>query len=108
MMNETDKKVYALLLSFEVISRISFFSKDLIVSQNIFKNVLNIKIEAASSRLRLGEREFVISPSYGANFIQTVTSKPYIDHKLWQIKKSFDWMLDEQFQNLQVCACNIL
>jgi hypothetical protein len=34
--------------------------------------------------------------------VQTITGKQYTEHKLWQIKKSFDWMLDEQFLNLQV------
>ena len=60
------------------------------------------KIEASSDRLKLGEREFIISPLFGANYVHTITGKQYTEHKLWQIKKSFDWMLDEQFLNLQV------
>ena len=67
---------------------------------NFFK--LNSKIEASSNKLKPGEREFIISPIYGANLMQTITNKQMIDHKYWSTKKPFDWMLDEQFLNLQV------
>lgn len=61
-----------------------------------------LKIEAAAGRLRAGEREFVISPLYGAMMIQATTGRQIVDHKYWQSKKAFDWMLDDQFLNLQV------
>ena len=62
------------------------------------------KIEAAANRVRLGEKEFVVSPVYGALFVQTVTGKQMTEHKHWQTKKPFDWMSDEQFLNLQYLA----
>jgi hypothetical protein len=76
MMTEHDRKVFAILLS--------------------------IEIEAAAGRLRTGEREFIISPIYGATIIQTLTNKQMTEHKCWAAKKPFDWMTDEQFLNLQV------
>lgn len=77
-MNESDRKVFAILLSME--------------------------IEASSGRLRVGEREFLISPIYGALLMQAITNKQMTDHKHWQAKKPFDWMSEDQFQNLQYLA----
>ena len=34
--------------------------------------------------------------------MQALTNKQMVDHKYWTTKKPFDWMLDEQFLNLQV------
>lgn len=54
--------------------------------------------------MRIGEREFIISPVYGAYFMQAVTGKQITDSKHWSTKKPFDWMSDEQFLNLQYLA----
>jgi dynein heavy chain len=53
--------------------------------------------------MRSGEKEFIISPLFGAMVIQTLTNKNMTEHKHWTAKKPFDWMSDEQFVNLQVC-----
>jgi dynein heavy chain len=52
--------------------------------------------------LNLGEREFAISPIYGSLVMQAINNKPINEHKFWTYKKPFDWMLDEQYLNLQV------
>jgi dynein heavy chain len=52
--------------------------------------------------MKSGEKEFIISPLFGAMVIQTLTNKSISEHKLWAAKKPFDWMSDEQFLNLQV------
>lgn len=77
-MNESDRKVFAILLSME--------------------------IEASVGRLRAGEREFLISPIYGAMVMQAITNKQFTDHRHWQSKKPFDWMSEDQFLNLQYLA----
>ena len=58
--------------------------------------------------MRVGEREFVVSPNYGAMYLQTLTSKQFTEHKFWAYKKPFDWMLDEQFLNLQVNSSRLI
>lgn len=78
LMNESDRKVFAILLSME--------------------------IEASAGRLRAGEREFLISPVYGAMVMQAITNKQFTDHRHWQSKKPFDWMSEDQFLNLQYLA----
>lgn len=78
MITEHDKKIYAILLAME--------------------------IEAASDRISAGEKEFIISPSYGAAVMQSITGKQMTEHKYWLHKKPFDWMTDEQFLNLQYLA----
>jgi hypothetical protein len=52
--------------------------------------------------LQAGEKEFIISPSYAALFAQMNSGKQINEHKFWSYKKPFDWMLDDQFLNLQV------
>ncbi len=88
VMNESDKRVFAILLSFE--------------------------IESAAGRVRIGEREFIISPHYGIQFMQhiqhiqsnstTTRQSSIVDNKLWNLKKPFDWMTDETYSNLQYLA----
>lgn len=72
--------------------------------RKLFSILLSMEIEAAAGKLRVGEREFVISPLYGSYFIQTVLNKQISDSKLWANKKPFDWMTEEQFLNLQYLA----
>lgn len=49
-----------------------------------------------------GEREFVISPQLGCSVMLSLGLSVGSDHRVAQIKKPFDWMLDDQFHNLQV------
>ncbi|CAF0814844.1 unnamed protein product, partial [Brachionus calyciflorus] len=72
--------------------------------RKLFSILLSMEIEASAGRLKIGEREFVISPLYGAMMVQSITNKQMIDHKHWQAKKPFDWMSEEQFLNLQYLA----
>jgi dynein heavy chain len=76
MITEHDKKIYAILLAME--------------------------IEATSDRINPGEKEYIISPSYGAAVMQSISGKQMTEHKYWQNKKPFDWMNEDQFSNLQV------
>ena len=59
-------------------------------------------MEDSGKKIHPGEKEFIISPSYGAAIMQALTNKQMVDHKYWSYKKPFDWMSDEQFVNLQV------
>ena len=76
LMTEADRRVFSLLLAFE--------------------------IEAAAGRLRVGEREFCIATSYGAMFMQALSGRAIAESKIWTTKKTFDWMNEEQYINLQV------
>ena len=52
--------------------------------------------------MKQGEKEFIISPIFGAFVGQSLTNKQMVEHKLWGSKKPFDWMSEEQYLNLQV------
>lgn len=89
----------------DLIFHIQIVKRNLIIKVKKKINLnFGLKIEAASGRLKVGEREFMISPLYGASMIQGITNKQMTDHKHWQAKKPFDWMSEEQFQNLQYLA----
>lgn len=82
---EQDRPIYALLLALEVCD--------------------------ASGEVGVGEREFIIAPQFGAATvtahlasIERPSRSP--DQRFAQSKKPFDWMLDEQFANLQLLASN--
>jgi hypothetical protein len=80
------------------------------VSVNVFfivslrlDSIVCFKIESASDRVGTGEKEFIVSPAYGASAMQAITNKQTVEHKYWTTyKKPFDWMTDDQFVNLQV------
>jgi dynein heavy chain, axonemal len=70
----------------------------------VFIILFCFEIELADNRLHVGEREFIVSPSFGASFVQNLTGKVTQEHKFWATKKPFDWMTDECFVNLQYLA----
>jgi dynein heavy chain len=72
--------------------------------RRIFAILLAFEIESAAGRLRVGEREFIISPTYGAMLVQTLTGKPVVESRLWGSKKPFDWMSEDQYLNLTYLA----
>ena len=67
----------------------------------MFALLVALEIEDANNRLEIGEREFLISPPFGAAIKQ-------LSNPNWEIppktlaKKPFDWLMDEQYHNLQV------
>lgn len=63
----------------------------------------NLQVEASLGNIGVGEREFLICPQFG-NIIMTALGKASQDPKITQAKKPFDWMLDDQFQNVQILA----
>jgi dynein heavy chain len=71
--------------------------------RKMFVILLSMEIEAAAGRLRPGEKEFVIAPAFGLA-LQTMLNKQLSEHKYLTHKKPFDWMSEEQFQNLQYLA----
>ena len=67
----------------------------------IFTLLVALEIEDSLGRIAIGEREFLISPPFGASIKQLAYPKWEIPPKTLA-KKPFDWMLDEQYHNLQV------
>ena len=67
----------------------------------LFALLVALEIEDSNSRIEVGEREFLISPPFG------VATKQYVNQN-WElppktlVKKPFDWLMDEQYHNLQV------
>ena len=61
------------------------------------------QIEDSEGRVGPGEREFIISPSLGSVTMTSIGSQA-TDAKFVQAKKPFDWMTDDQFNNLQILA----
>lgn len=65
---------------------------------------LLLQVEDAAGRVKTGEREFLISPVLGS---VTMTAAGYLqppDSRFATAKKPFDWMTEDQFNNLQVMA----
>ena len=52
----------------------------------------------------MGEREFLISPALGSVTMTAAGFTQPPDSKFVTAKKSFDWMTDDQFNNLQILA----
>ena len=67
----------------------------------LFALLVALEIEDSNNRIEVGEREFLISPPFGAVIRQ-------LSNPNWEIppktlaKKPFDWLMDEQYHNLQV------
>lgn len=61
------------------------------------------QVEDAANRLSAGDREFLIHPTYGAT-VKAALNPILVSESAsrTQGKKPFDWMLDEQYSNLQV------
>ncbi|XP_070568705.1 dynein axonemal heavy chain 5-like isoform X4 [Ptychodera flava] len=70
----------------------------------IYSILLALEVEDSEGNLGPGEREFLVSPSFGASVMQAIGKMVPPDHRIAQAKKPFDWMLDEQFHNLQILA----
>lgn len=71
----------------------------------LFALLCALEVEDSSGRVGPGDREFLIHPSFGAavktalqpSVVSETTSRAFT-------KKPFDWLLDEQFTNLQLLA----
>ena len=61
------------------------------------------KVEDSSGRVEPGDREFLIHPSFGAA-VKTALQPSVVSEAPSRTlaKKPFDWLLDEQYSNLQV------
>ena len=62
-----------------------------------------MKVEDSNGRVGPGDREFLIHPSYGAA-VKTALQPTAVSEAASRTlaKKPFDWLLDEQYSNLQV------
>lgn len=74
--------------------------------RHIFSVVLALEVEESCGRLGLGEREFLISPHLGSITMAKIASQEDgREHtKVGQMKKPFDWMNDDAYNNLQILA----
>ncbi|XP_077863125.1 dynein axonemal heavy chain 5-like [Saccoglossus kowalevskii] len=68
----------------------------------IYSILLALEVEDSEGHLGPGEREFLVSPNFGASVMQAIGKAVPPDHRIAQAKKPFDWMLDDQFHNLQL------
>jgi len=73
--------------------------------RNIFALYTALEIEDSLGRVSIGDREFLISPRYGALIKQPRNETDGIPAKL-SLKKPFDWMSDEQYNNLLILSQN--
>ena len=64
---------------------------------------LFLQVEDSSGRVGPGDREFLIHPSFGAA-VKTALQPSVVSEAASRTlaKKPFDWLLDEQYSNLQV------
>lgn len=71
----------------------------------MFLLTLLSQLEDSAGRVGIGEREFLISPVLGSATMTALkqTEGP-LSSAAAQTKKPFDWMQDEQFNNLQLLA----
>ena len=67
----------------------------------IFTILVALEVEDSVEKLGIGDREFVISPSFGASIKQLVNPNWEAPPKT-SGKKPFDWLQDDQYHNLQV------
>ena len=68
--------------------------------------ILVLQIEDAAGHINLGEREYVVSPQFGALTMSAHHPNKGVDRRVSEAKKPFDWMTDEQFHCLQLLAQN--
>ncbi len=61
-------------------------------------------MEDADGRVGPGEREYLISPTLGSVTMTALGIVQPPDSKIATSKKVFDWMSDDQFNNLQILA----
>lgn len=74
------------------------------ILQSLLVTCKSPQIEDSLGRLGLGEREFLISPSFGSVTMTAAGKVQPPDSKFVSAKKPFDWMTDDQFNNLQILA----
>ncbi|KAK3735811.1 hypothetical protein QZH41_019912, partial [Actinostola sp. cb2023] len=79
----------------------SLFEQD----RPLFALLTALEVEDSCNRLSAGDREFLIHPTYGATVKAALNPNLVIESaSRTQGKKPFDWMLDEQYANLQLLA----
>ncbi len=61
-------------------------------------------MEDGNGAVGLGEREYLISPALGSITMTAAGFNQPSDSKFVTAKKPFDWMTDDQFNNLQILA----
>ncbi|XP_041462850.1 dynein heavy chain 8, axonemal-like [Lytechinus variegatus] len=74
--------------------------------RHIYSVFLAMEVEDSIGNVGFGEREYVISPQLGSATMSGLGLSAASDHRVCQIRKPFDWMLDDQFHNLQSLAIN--
>ncbi|XP_071504103.1 dynein axonemal heavy chain 5-like [Diadema antillarum] len=74
--------------------------------KHIYAVFLAMEVEDSLGNVGFGEREYVISPQLGSAIMNALGLSAPSDHRVCQIRKPFDWMLDDQFHNLQSLAIN--
>ncbi|XP_048577711.1 dynein axonemal heavy chain 8 isoform X3 [Nematostella vectensis] len=79
----------------------SLFEQD----RPLFAILTALEVEDSANHLSAGDREFIIHPTYGAT-VKTALNPTLVSESASKIqgKKPFDWMMDEQFSNLQLLA----
>ncbi|XP_030850579.1 dynein heavy chain 8, axonemal isoform X3 [Strongylocentrotus purpuratus] len=74
--------------------------------RHIYSVFLAMEVEDSIGNVGYGEREYVISPQLGSATMSGLGLSAPSDHRVCQIRKPFDWMLDDQFHSLQSLAIN--
>ncbi|KAM5165175.1 dynein axonemal heavy chain 5-like [Mantella aurantiaca] len=81
----------------------SYISKSLLEKDRMVYALLTaFEVEQSLGRIRLGEREFVISPDLCVTVLQGMACK--VSEPRQQAKNPFDWLSEEQFKNVQILA----
>lgn len=74
--------------------------------RSLFGLLVALEIEDSNHRLEIGERAFLVSPPFGAAIRQLANPEWEIPAKTL-VKKPFDWLMDEQYHNLQVSLISV-
>ncbi|XP_068137634.1 dynein axonemal heavy chain 5-like isoform X2 [Hyperolius riggenbachi] len=81
----------------------SYISRSLLERDRMVYALLTVfEVEESHGRIRPGEREFIISPELCAAVLQGMGCK--VSESRQQAKNPFDWMIEEQFTNVQILA----
>ncbi|XP_066278010.1 uncharacterized protein [Branchiostoma lanceolatum] len=95
----TDTVVDRLTYSAYMTTARSLFERD----KMLFALLVSMELEDSEGRLGPGEREFIISPTFASTVMSTMGYGVGSDARA-NARKPFDWMLDDQYHNLQVLA----
>ncbi|KAI8520697.1 hypothetical protein Bbelb_004510 [Branchiostoma belcheri] len=93
----TDTVVDRLTYSAYMTTARSLFERDKL----LFALLVSMELEDSEGRLGPGEREFIISPTFASTVMSTMGYGVGSDARA-NARKPFDWMLDDQYHNLQV------